>query len=163
MNQWSKTSWLFTVGIRSSIPDMKEKCSLTPVDQTEELQLLLARAIDTIRASNSRAPDQTWSKRWWHISVRAFLSHEVLRNPVIAQILFVVTLQWRFISRLVVKELTLLMWKVCGAFRMSKDQWIPALISWQEHCPVYKCVCMYVCVCVNGNWERADSLKVTCH
>ena len=39
---------------------MKEKGSLTPVDRTEELQPLLTRAIDTVSASDSGAPDQTW-------------------------------------------------------------------------------------------------------
>lgn len=46
MNQWSKTSWLYTVGIPSSFPDMKEECSLTPVDQTDELQPFRSRVID---------------------------------------------------------------------------------------------------------------------
>lgn len=80
----------------------------------------------------------------------SFFGQVVLKKPIVPINLSAGTLQQTLVmSHLAVKGLTLLMPYLCDAFRMSKDPWIPALISCQEHCPVYKlCVCVHACECV---------------
>ena len=54
---------------------MKEDRSLTPVDQTEELQPLLTRDVDTVAASNTVEKDD--SRLVWELS-RNVWSHCIL-------------------------------------------------------------------------------------
>lgn len=155
MNQWSKTSWLYTVGIPSSFPDMKEECSLTPVDQTDELRPFRSRVIDNALERIKHKMIASW--------------YEIFFSGVV---------QWRYCSNTLWCDVPLDKIRALSACETVNSH--NAITLWcilDVQGPVNSCPdkllgslpsLQIVCICTvylggTGDWERADSFKVTCH